>query len=155
MTPLELEQPLSTIRPYDPPTDRNFILSSWIKSYRRAPSARILDPMLYSREQHALVCRLLDRSTVMVAVDPLGATTIHGWVVATPRAHERELSTVHYTYVKDRWRRLGVGKMLLDSVVPERRTSPLFFTHQAPGGMDELLARLAPFGIFNPYRIHG
>lgn len=84
--------------------DRNFVISSWLRSY--ADQQHGMSRPCFFRLYEPLVVSLVDTGIVMVAglADVPGA--ILGWLAAGD-------SAVHYVYTKPRWRRLGVAKQLL------------------------------------------
>lgn len=108
------------------PSELNFILHSWKKSYREAcPDIRTDD---YYRLQGAVCDEILSRfPTILVARTSDGVAL--GWVLA----ESTELGlVVHYLYVKSRGRRLGVAKALLSAVLNEvdEGGDALLYTHK-------------------------
>ncbi len=104
--------------------DRNYILSSWIKSY----ASRSLDARDYGAhrrefyDDYAPVVRdLLARSQIIVACLREEPDVVVGWAAI-------EGDALHYVLVKPRWRRLGVARWMLTDfaalpVVVTHRTS--------------------------------
>ncbi len=113
--------------------DDNFVFSSWIKSYRS--SCLLVADEHYSAGQTALVEHLVKtaRGHVYVAVPFDSPNTILGWVC-------RRGPVVHYIYVKEAFRRLGVGTALAGDFE--------HCTHLTPYGQIALKGRKA---VYNPY----
>lgn len=149
--------------------DRPFIASSWLTSYGRSAVARSLDPKIYHAKQGRLIDRLLaDASVILVAVSASESSQLRGWIVADLPAGE-VVTVVHFMYVKTTFRREGVAKALLREagVVTYSKTAVrdhnIEYTHLAPlktahfqddfASMGELIAKLSPAAVFNPYRL--
>ncbi len=96
------------------PEDVSFIFSSWLKSYRGGGGMlqRHVDNTIYFTEQHKLVERLLKRCVVKIATDPADPATIYGYIVYE---HLDGILTMHYGYVKQTFRAMGVLRQLLKS----------------------------------------
>lgn len=117
--------------------DISFIFNSWLKSYRA--SAKAILPAVYFQFQHQLIEQLLKRSTVTVACNPADESQIYGYVV-----HEVQdgVDVLHYGYVKQDFRGLGLLKHMLGNVTTG------FYTHNtsmAPKALKQF--------IFNPYLV--
>lgn len=97
-----------TIRPAHR-EDRPFIFSSWLKSYR--DSLPLVWNGTYYAGQHSLIESLLDDDqTEIVVAGPVGDDlTIFGWAV---RSKPSTLRALHYVYVKEAFRRMGIGAFL-------------------------------------------
>jgi hypothetical protein len=120
--------------------DVNFILSSWLKSYR--PSAPLVSDEVYFREHKALVMQLIQRSAVHIACDPSYPLSIYGYAVV-------EQGAVHYVYVKFALRKFGVARALLKRAGVE---SPFAVSHLSETGLRILRAHPGAF-IYNPYKV--
>lgn len=119
-----IDPPISLrIRPMEP-GDRNFILSSWLRSYIGKNVAQgkdgYADVRAYFYEDYAPVIRdLVERSTILVACLEDEPSSIVAWLAAEGD------DIIHYVLVKPRWRRLGVAKWLLQDLASVRA----HFTH--------------------------
>lgn len=91
--------------------DLNFILSSWVKSYRE--HAGDMPGPIYYEGQRNLVTTLLQRCGATIACDPDDPSAIFGYVVSEKRG---PVVVVHYVYVKHTLRRLGIARQLLAEV---------------------------------------
>jgi hypothetical protein len=136
---LAVEQPTVTLRgPL--PSDMPFILSSWLRSYRKA--SPVSGPVYYVG-QEAVIRRLLVRSSIVLACNPEDPSTVLGYVV-----FERVPSggLVHYVYVKELVRRCGLAARLLSEVPGPFRSH----THETRAeGVARLKARFP--SVYNPY----
>jgi hypothetical protein len=108
-----------TLRAPATPRELNFVRSSWTKSALKARPARVfLDaegkPVRFEQMSAGLfivgharyVDRVLKTARVVVA-DPIAAPgTLAGWLCYEP-------GVVHYCYVGQTFRRMGVAKMLI------------------------------------------
>ncbi len=91
------------------PADKNFILSSWLKSYR--PSCPVVSDETFFREQKSLILRLLEDTNVLLACDPVDPGVIWGYLVAS--SDGQGFGVAHYVYVKHSLRRFGIARALL------------------------------------------
>lgn len=100
------------------PSEWAFIFDSWARSYRRSPWAGTVPNSLWDAVSRQASAGLVDRgATVLVAVTPIEGQEgrrIMGYVVAEPAR-----KVLHWLYVKDDFRRMGVGSRLLDSICGE------------------------------------
>lgn len=95
--------------------DINFVKNSWLNCYSNSPWSGVLHKEEYFKEYAKIVQDVLaDRDVkVLVAVNPQESDFEHeifGYVVYEPQAN-----LVHWVYVKDGLRGLGVGKFLFQS----------------------------------------
>ncbi len=95
--------------------DRNFILSSWLRSYvGKGPDRADYDDARDMYADYAPVIRdLLARSTVLVACLADEPSSVVAWLAV-------EHDVIHYVLVKPRWRRLGVARWLLEDLSTTR-----------------------------------
>lgn len=97
-----------------PPSEKDypFILQSWVRTYARSFDEGPLWPRAIADAVHATVQRLLARSGVELAIaaNPANPWLIIGYVVFE-RAPDGPI--VHWCYVKDAYRKLGVGSDLI------------------------------------------
>lgn len=85
-----------------------FVLDSMSKSFRSSPWAGVVGNHLWHPLMKATVTGLLERGA-KVRVARAGGK-VQGYVMFEPKGEE---AVVHFLYVKDAARRLGVGKRLL------------------------------------------
>ena len=126
------------------PEDRNFILNSWLKSYRKSLSVKDVDQRVYFHNQADLVDALIQRSHVVVAVSEKDPTDIYGYII---REKVGSTNVIHYIYVKKTYRLLGVGHHLLIAADcdPDKGMAYTHHTHVA----NKL--RYKYNALFNPY----
>lgn len=99
--------------------DRNYVLSSWLRSHRSdSGQARRQGPDYWERH-HRVVEALLGRAATMVACWSDDPDVIIGWACTEDR-------TVHYVYVRKEFRRMGIARMLLE---PMLREAGVQYTH--------------------------
>lgn len=110
------------VRPYVPSTDHNFILSTWLKSYRDANFCKGVPSEIYYKEHGRIVEWLLANHSTLIAVDPEAPNVIWGWVNGTSK-------TLNYVYVKHAFRKMGVAKTLILHANVEQ---PYLVTHLTP-----------------------
>lgn len=107
--------------------ERNYVLSSWIKSY----SSNSADSALYhargvdgfASDYAPIVRALVARSRIAVAALAEDPTLMCGWMAV-------EGSTLHYLVTKPRWRRMGVARWM----VAELEGLPVDYTHETRKG---------------------
>lgn len=90
--------------------DVNFIFNSWLKSNRHAKNIFDVPNPVYFSQHHVLVEGLLKRSNVIIACNPIDSAQIYGFI-----SYEtiEDSPVVHYVYVKEAFRKLGLCKMLI------------------------------------------
>lgn len=94
-----------SIRPAAP-DDEAFVMSAWLRCHRDFGDwPRLLHPEKYYAQHKATIMRLLARSTTMVACNPDRPSQALGFVCYDGTA-------THWVYVKDVWRRIGIGREL-------------------------------------------
>ena len=98
-------------------TDRNYIIDSWLRSYR--PTVPWVPTHIYLPEMHARVGKLLNRAGVIVACDPSDDDFIFGWACIQD-------DTVHYAFIRKAFQRAGVATRLLAS---RGLSAPLKISH--------------------------
>lgn len=108
--------------------DESFIYSSWLKSYRGANANTGVSSTVYFSRHKRRIAKILERPETVVAIacsveDP---DSILGWVCFEMR---RGCAVVHFLYVKQAYRRFGIGVTLLDMVKAGAGSKPLFCSH--------------------------
>jgi GNAT superfamily N-acetyltransferase len=101
--------------------DRNYVLSSWLRSYAEGPEFRNVPRSVYFGLYEPLVKQLLARSTIAVATLPDAEDVVLGWMAV-------EDDALHYVLVKPRWRKLGIARWLLGQI----SATGAVYTHAPP-----------------------
>ncbi len=135
------------IRPYEP-EDQALIFSSWLQSYWDG-LVRYLLPVAkttYYGEQHRLIDRAFHRpgTVTVIAASSAEPHVIIGWLMAerTPKAE-----ILHYVYVKEPFRRLGIARTMLSAV--GKGLATLQYTHTTKR-WQQIMQRY-PDAVFNPW----
>lgn len=127
------------LRPYAP-GDEALVYSSWINQVRNCAPLAGQDP----REHRRVVAALLDRCPPVVACHPDCPDQVYGYVCAEPP------NALHFVYVRNTWRRFGIGSMLVGHVLPGFKEQTTYVTHNTRAVPHLRLPwRLA----FNPYKV--
>lgn len=131
--------------------DSNFLYSSWIRSFRASSVNAGLPGREYHARQKRRIGVILGRpdTAVIVACDPDDDEHIYGYVVFEMG---EVTAMLHYVYVKESFRRFGLGGVLIDLV--KRLPREYFcFTHYPPNPEVEHVFRRRGFefesGVLN------
>lgn len=111
--------------------DVGVILKSWLKSHRGQDGCARMSAEVYYAIHRPRVMALLERSTVIMAVNPDDTWHVYGWICFEP-------GTAHYVYVKHTFRRMGVAGRLWDAAGRPKTassTGPLWGELQARWGV--------------------
>ena len=87
--------------------DISFIYASWLNSYRNDSYIGMsVRKTIFYREYQTIIDSILGRGKVIVAVKPDETNIIYGYIIYEPKV-------LHYVFVKEAFRRLGICKELL------------------------------------------
>lgn len=131
--------------------DIPFITSSWLESFRNAPMVRGVPNSIYFSYHHKILEELLPRSIVLVACNPADTDQIVGYICA--EVFDNCL-VVHYVYVKQPLRRLGVAKKLLDTLLESEKPAAVQYTAKTPSIFDFEKQLKEQRIIYNPYLLY-
>lgn len=92
------------------PDELSFVLDSWLKSYRGSPWAGVLRNNRYFEETRGTIEDLLARGAKLNACVVEETQRIVGFICNESKDLQ---ACIHYVYVKDPYRRLGVAKELV------------------------------------------
>lgn len=97
------------------PADIKFVVSSWVAATRHLPRKTPIPDDAWWPTMYPLIERQLQRSDVrtLVAADPDSAdhvADLFGFIVAIPRVSP---AVVMFCYVKEAYRRAGIGRRLM------------------------------------------
>lgn len=116
------------------PDDWNFVLDSYLKSWRTCPWAGTLRNDLYYKVQRETLEGLISRGAKVTVSYPLSHPhLILGWICT--EVLPDGATVVHYLMVKDAYIALGIGKQLVEKAVPGTRG---FYTHRYRQVVDAL-----------------
>jgi GNAT superfamily N-acetyltransferase len=107
-------------------TDAPFAFNSWLKCYRHSRLALQMQNEVYFSGHHKVIEGLLKNCSCIVACSPDDLSQIYGYAVGEKRDGQL---VVHFIYVKEAYRRLGIGLLLLKSLGYELG-QPYFFTQK-------------------------
>lgn len=96
------------------PSDINFITSSWLKSFRDGYFNGTVSNRVYYNQHHKILESLVPRASVLVACNAEQPDQIFGWICF--EVLDRHL-VLHYLYVKDAFRQIGMAQKLFDFVM--------------------------------------
>lgn len=127
-----------TLRPANG-TELNFILSSWIRSFKRSSFASKIPWDIYKERQDAAIKSIMvSGAEFTVACNPEDESQAFGWISyhRTP-----SLPVIHYIYVKEPFRRFKIATGLIASV-----GNDFIYTHLTSG-----FERMKREGVYDPY----
>ena len=123
------------------PEDINFIYATWLRSYRRdSDVGRQARNLVYYKEYNKVIDHLLTSSTIKVACLDDDEVVILGYAVF-------DRDNIHYVFVKEAFRRLGIAKRLIESslILPETCTHS---TYIAEVIIEKFKLTYNPFSLF-------
>lgn len=131
-----------TIRGMEP-SDYPFVKSTWLKNYRaQSDFAKPIRTSVYFGAHAKIADHILSRAETLVAVHVNEPDVILGFIVFEPH----ETPVVHYTYVIEKARRLGIGRELFQAA----GIGPvLHYTHRTRDA--KALSARFPEMTYNPY----
>lgn len=105
------------------PEEYSLVFDSWARSFRKSPWAGCVPNHLWDQVSRACIGELLTRSRVIVALKTLedGTRRVMGYSVSEP-------GVLHWLYVKNDYRGMGVGRSLLN--VTTDGWEQFVYTHQ-------------------------
>ena len=105
--------------------DVNFIYNSWLKSYADNNYFNPIKGPAYYGYQKLLINKLLNQSIISIVCNPEDEDQIFGYAV-----YEIDNSKLilHWIYIKYNFRRLGVCRFLLDTILSARMDRNFFLT---------------------------
>ena len=107
-------------------SDLNFILSSWLKSYRSSPQVRDIPASIYF-DCHQIIIKdiLMHSSKTIVMCDSVNPEVILGYIVC-----DKDSTRIHYLYIKHMFRGLGLGLKLFKQIEVDFPTDkPITVSH--------------------------
>lgn len=126
--------------------DLNFILNSWLKSYRNSPFAAKMINKVYFTNHQKLIKNLLANNLITIACNPQDEEQIFGYTVFNYMP--ADVLLIHYMYVKHTYRKFGIAKEMLTAIQKEQ--TGVLYTHHTKYA-DLLKSKVAL--IFDPYQV--
>lgn len=128
--------------------DKAFVFNSWLKSFRNGMFCKNVDNTIYFLNHHKIVdsCTLKGKTVICCNADD--PKTIYGYICYEEIEGQFVL---HFIYVKNLYRKLGIGKQLLAQTGHDFGTLGCY-THQTiVGAMNEEKYNLVyhPYLLFN------
>lgn len=120
--------------------DYNFLASSWLKSFRKFEPKISAD--VYYKHHNKLIDLIMQRAKVIIACNEHDEEQVFGYIVY----EECPISIVHYVYVKEAYRKMGIAKALGKA---GHITDVFVFTHLTHASYTVFKDKKS---YYNPYR---
>lgn len=95
--------------------DAKFILHSWLRSMRGMYRDATDEAYYKGAQARILKISAQEKTKVTIACDAEKLNYIYGWIVADQPTGEDNPMVVHYAFVKNSFRRQGIGTALLEA----------------------------------------
>jgi hypothetical protein len=131
-------------------SDMPFIVDSWLKSFQFGKNRRHAEPGSFAKLHFPVVRHLIENSPRrLIACDPDAPENIQGWALADIRADR--LPVVHYVYVREAFKDVGLTPLLFSAVTGGAKK--VILSHLAPAleDHDNLIRDVEV--VFDPYSI--
>jgi GNAT superfamily N-acetyltransferase len=115
--------------------DAPFIMQTWQRSYYKGSDfARLIHRTVYDMYNRETIEQILCRHGTHVTIghDPESDDTIYGYIVL--EEDTADMPIVHYLFVKEAWRQLGIATKLITATVPDPMRC--YFTHHTKDRFD-------------------
>lgn len=123
--------------------DAAFVFSYWLRDhYEHSAFAKGVSKSTYMQLHHLLLERTIARSTMWVACDVDQPDVLFGFICT-------EGDTLHYLFVKRRFRGFGIGGRLLSAA--GMASGPKLFTHLTDTMIS--LRKRWPLAEYSPYHV--
>ncbi len=131
--------------------DVSFIYNSWLKSfYDNSSWAKQIPPKIFFDNHKKVITHIMNSSGMVIAANPDEPSQIFGYGIFQQTSGD--IAVIHYLYVKQPYRKLGIGTALFDNIKHQCRHDPVFpclGTHSTRV-FEDVLARKWNV-VFNPY----
>lgn len=124
--------------------DVPFIFNSWLKSFKSSVFATQISPLIYFENHHKIIEELLKICKVSIICSSQDESQIFGYMVSQKI---EEVNVVHYIYIKEPYRKLGLAKHVLN-YNNIKLTEAFFYTHKTK--LASVLDKKYKL-IYNPY----
>jgi hypothetical protein len=135
------------VRQYIAATDKAFVYSTWLRNYKHSSYfAKRIKPHVFFKGHQAVIDHLLNKNSckVFIASPKNDSETILGYLACEP-----SLSVVHFTFVKEAFRNMGIAKALFKEAGVD--TSKIILTHWTYP-VDDFMHKYTEM-VFNPYAL--
>ena len=129
-------------------SDKSFIYSSWLKSYRESDLAKHMVNSIYYDYHAKVIEAAMASSTIIIACNDQDEDQLYGYIVFQ---QIDDVALVHYTYVKFPYRKFGIGRQLFEFAQPD--TEQFTVVTHIPRNFEGLSKKLNL--VYNPYRMSG
>ena len=139
------------IRKYRSDIDKPFVFSTLLKNYKHSSYfAKRIKPVIFFAGHHDVVAYLVEKPNVdtFIAHPKDDTETILGYLTCERRAEEA-LPIVHFVFVKDAFRNMGIARALFEHA--KINPNEMRFTHWTYP-VDDLI-RKWPEMIYDPYKL--
>lgn len=106
--------------------DISFLFNSWLRSYRQSEFAKQMQNEVYFAAQHKVIEGLLKTCKTLIACNHADISQIYGYTVTT---EVDGVPVVHFAYVKEPYRGLGLARKLLQEAGISLE-KPYCYTHK-------------------------
>lgn len=115
------------IRQYVPGDDNDtpLVFASWMRQIRKLPPFTSFGRDEFQRHR-GVVDRIVERCPPLLACDVSAPGVVYGFACAEMRG---DLQILHFVYVRNTFRRLGIGERLVRHTLPRLKNEPVFLTH--------------------------
>jgi len=123
------------IRSYVPEVDKNFILSSFLKSYKNAPEIKYISDAVYYSSFKQQFIDLLEYEAilgnVLIITNAADPTQIYGYIIFNQTEQNDPnnilpLITIHYIYIKYPFRKFRIATEVLQNLGVDKNTPTLY-----------------------------
>lgn len=125
-------------------SDVNFIFKSWLRCYRHSFNTRGCENPVFFAQHHKLIEGLCKKASIVIACNHDDISQIYGFICSEMVDN---LPVIHFVYVKEMFRRMGVAALLAENA-GFKREAPVFYTHRtySSEGLEKKFAM-----VYNPY----
>jgi GNAT superfamily N-acetyltransferase len=108
-------------------TEKSFVYNSWLKSYGKSRESQRMSSKVYFHNYTKIIDGILEDCYVAFALNPDDLDQIFGFVVFN-YDEDINLTVIHYIYVKEAFRKLGLAKKLMQQIQPQLGSEPMICT---------------------------
>lgn len=140
------------LRPFDKSQDEAFLYATWLNNYKHSSYfAKAIRSHIFFKNHKKIIDHIIaePRTKIVMASPKNDANTIIGYLVYSIPLKEDDRLTVHFLYVKETFRQMGVMRSLLKSQSID--LDNIFFTHWTIP-VDKFINKFTGM-IYDPYRL--